>query len=271
MRKHFTAAMILILVALLAAVGCSALSEAREAQEPEEKVMPKAPSEQVQVILHFADWQAQHVIPERREVDVTEDSDLPKALVEQLLGGPEDPHLSRTFPEDVQMISVELEGSVAYVNLSSEVESIAGSAGQAMAMRSLLFTLTELDEVDRVQPLVEGKQSLVFEGHGVIEEPLERGEIQTFPIFIDEERAEWLQQRADEGIEVFRTDPLEAARFDGRMVGLTAEDDLNLVEESDGYAEVQLTRDGTAYVLEMVQPVREGEGGIWLISNVEKK
>ncbi len=274
MRNLFSSKMIIttvVLLGLFLAAGCSALTEARQAEDPQEKVVPEAPSEQVQVILHFADWQAQHVIPERRQVEVTDDSELPKAVVEHLLQGPKDPHLLRTFPDDVQLLSVEVEGSLAYINFSSEVEAIAGRAGQTMAMQSLVSSLVELEAIDRVQPLVEGKKSLTFEGHGTIDEPLQPSDIATFPIFVDEDRAEWLQQRADEGIETFRTDPLQAARFDGRMVGLTAEDELELIDEAQGRAEVLVRRNGREYVMEMIQPAREGEGGIWLISSIEEK
>ena len=269
-NKSILIVLAVVLVAGLA-WGCSALTEAREPQDPQEHVNPDPPSEDVEVTLYFADWQAQHVTPELRSVTVTDEEELPEALVKQLLVGPKDPHLNRTLPENVQLLSVEVEGEIAYVNFSEEIEEITGSAGQTMALQSLLFSLADLPEIERVQLLVEGKKSLTFAGHAVIEEPLQREAIITYPVILDEERAEWLQERADEGIETFRTQPLEAAQFEGRMAGFTEDDTFELLEESGGYAEVLVTRNGDEYLIELEQPVLQDEDGIWMITGVSEK
>lgn len=264
--------LILALLALGAAGGCGALLEAQETGDSPD-VIPEAPSDDVALVLYFADWQAQHVIPERRWVAVTSEEDLPKEVLRQLLLGPEDPHLNRTLPEALKVLSVEVEGDIVYVNFSEGVEGIAGTAGQTMALQSLLFSLSELAGTERVQLLVEGRKSLTFAGHGVIDEPLQREGILTHPIFIDEERAEWLQERADAGIETFRSDPLAVAAFDGRMAGFVPGDvfELEEVDPAAGTALVTAGRDGEVYLINLVQPVRTGDGGIWMIDSVSRR
>lgn len=264
--------LVLVLLALLGvgvAGGCGSLLEAGEPGDSPD-ITPDLPSDEVEIILYFSDWQAQHVIPERRSVTVTDEGDLPGEIVRQLLKGPADPHLNPTLPENVEVLSVEVEGDIVYVNFTKEVEGIAGSAGQTMAVQSLVFALSELEGIERVQLLVEGRKSLEFAGHGVIEEPLTREWILTYPVFLDEERAEWLQERADAGIETFRMDPFEVAAFDGRMAGFTS-DDAFVLEDLDadaGTALVTVERDGEHYTIELVQPVRTGDGGIWMIESI---
>ena len=267
--------LVLVLLALLGvgvAGGCASLLEAREPGDTPD-ITPELPSDEVEIILYFSDWQAQHVIPERRSVTVTDAGALPEEVVRQLLRGPTDPHLNPTLPGNVQVLSVEVEGDIVYVNFTREVEGIAGTAGQTMAVQSLVFALSELEGIERIQLLVEGRKSLEFAGHGVIEEPLVRERILTYPVFLDEERAEWLQERADGGFETFRMDPLEVAAFDGRMAGFTSDDAFVLedLDESAGTALVTVERDGEEYVIELVQPVRTGDGGIWMIESVEPR
>jgi len=265
--------------------GCGPLLQAKEpSNTPDEpEVTPDPPSAATQVVLYFADFQAQNVIPEGRRVEVVGDETLAETVVRELIGGPEDPHLYRTLPEDTEILSVELVDGVAFVNFSREVQQIAGSAGETMAIRSLVYSLTELHEVNRVQILIDGKSSESLGGHFVLEEPIERGPIillttpdgdhvpGAIPHFFDEERAIWLQRRVlEKGLDNWRTDPVEVARFDGRMAGFTAEDEFELLEMNMGeaWATVLATHGSEEYVIRLVQPCSKGEKGIWMIESV---
>ena len=252
--------------------GCAGLLEAREADEAPD-VRPDPPSDDAEVILYFSDWQAQYAMPELRRAQRVGDESLAMVVVRELIAGPEDPHLVRTLPEDVEIISLEIVDDIAYVNFSEEVQNVYGSASEVMTIRSLVYSLTELADIDRVQILIEGAEADTLGGHMALDEPLGRGRIVTHPVFVDADRAEWLQERADAGEDTFRRDPLEVARFDGRMAGFAPGDDFTLVDvdEEDGEAVVMVSRDGEEYRVELVQPATTGENGIWMISAIEMR
>lgn len=264
-------AVALVVVLMLLTAGCTALLEAQEADEVPD-VTPDPPSDDNEVILYFSDYQAQHAVPELRRVRRVGDEPLARTVVRELIAGPEDPHLLRALPADTSIISVEIVDDIVYVNLSEHMQQIYGSAGEMMAVGSLVYSLTELADVQRVQILIEGKKTETLGGHVYVQEPLDRGRVLTHPIFLDEDRAEWLQEQADLGKQAFRTDPVQAARFDGRMVGLTGSEHYHLMEvdEDAGTAQVLVERDDEQYLLELRQPADRGEGGIWMISSVTK-
>lgn len=266
-KNHGALALIAILI--LATAGCAALLEAQETSEAPD-VTPDPPSDDAEVILYFADHQAQHVVPELRRVRRVGDEPLARTVVRELITGPEDPHLFHALPADTAIISAEIVEDIVYVNLSEHMKQIYGSAGEMMAVGSLVYSLTELADVQRVQILIEGRKTETLSGHVYVQEPLDRGEVLTHPIFLDEDRAAWLQEQADLGEQVFRTDPLEVARFDGRMVGLTGSEHYHLMEvdEQAGTAHVLVERDNEQYLLELGQPADGGEGGIWMIRSV---
>ena len=85
-------------------------------------------------------------------------------VVRELMAGPVDPYLHRTIPAGVQLLSVEVNEGIAYVNFSRELqENLAGgSASEMMMIESLLYSLTELEEVNKVQILIAGARREVL-------------------------------------------------------------------------------------------------------------
>lgn len=269
---------------LVLAAGCAARREGQgvepsPAQPQREQERPPTPAERT-VTLFFGDRQAMHVVPEERRV-AAGGVPLVRTLVEELVRGPDDPFLVPTIPGGTRLLSLEVRDGTATVNLSREVRENhpGGSAGEAMTLESLVFTLTELPEVRRVRVLVEGEAVDTLVGHADLTRPLERGPVRVSPVHLDRERQAWLQGLADAGREVWRRDPLEVARREGRMFGLRLSDGFRLraVEEAPpraglrpgaGRATVEVAHEGEKYEIALVQPVRPGDRGIWAIESV---
>jgi hypothetical protein len=260
---------ILLVAMLLASGGCG-----RNGGTP--PINP-ADKQQVTITLYFADQQAQHVIPEDRVVKQGTESTA-ELVVRELMAGPVDPYLHRTIPAGVQLLSVEVNEGIAYVNFSRELqENLAGgSASEMMMIESLLYSLTELEEVNKVQILIAGARQEVLAGHVSIMEPFARHGIKTYPIFLDAQRARYLQERVEDGQETWRLDPVEVAKRDGRMLGFTGADDFELVtltpkSGSSGTAEamVRATHGGQSYLLQLIQPV--SADGIWMLNGIQEE
>ncbi len=232
------------------------------------------------VTLFFGDRQAMFVMPEARRVDPGAEP-LGKVLVRELIKGPDDPFLTANMPRGTQLRSFTVKDGVARVDFSKEFRDNhpGGTAGEAMTLSSLVFTLTELPEIEKVQILIEGKTGDTL-GHVVLDEPLGRGPVRTHEVFPDRERLAWLQGLVDAGREQWRRDPVEVAKRDGRMAAFRATDAFRLVEVRDETepgapagakrAFVEATHEGKKYVLTLIQPVRGADRGIWTISAIKQ-
>jgi len=233
----------------------------------------------VTVTLYFADEQAQYLVPEERLVAKGEET-MEVLAVRELLKGPQDPDLSATFPLGVRLRTVEVVDGVAHVDFSHELltNHPGGSTGEIMTINSLVYTLTDLPGINKVLILVEGLRVETLSGHILITEPLVRGPIKTHPVFFSLKRAKRLQSLVDKGQERWRLDPLEVARRDGRMAGFLLSDKFQLLsnpspgnDAGSGKVEVLAYHEGKEYIIQLIQPVRNGPSGIWLIGGIRER
>ncbi len=179
---------VLGIAGMLFASGC--LTEALGADGPEGTGNPGAPSagtpitnpepkHTIELTLYFCDDQAMKVLPEKRTVEVTEDKaqmPLEKLAVLELLKGPQDEHLRKTLPPEAELLSVKVEDRVAILDFSKEFQTKhwGGSAGETMTIDSLVYTLTEIEGIDKVQVLIEGKVIESLAGHYTWSEPFSK-------------------------------------------------------------------------------------------------
>lgn len=164
MKKILSFLLILIMVFALGACGCEEGEEATS-----ENVVKNI--EKTEVLLYFADKDANLAI-ERRAVVL---ENFEKSVVEEIIKGPENKELSKTINGDVKVISSIVKDGVCTVELSKEFEkyNTSGSAGESVAIYSIVNTLCQFEHIDRVQIKMEGKAIGEYMGHVYIDEPLE--------------------------------------------------------------------------------------------------
>ena len=98
-----------------------------------------------------------------------------RELLEELLKGPQDQSLSRIIPEGTRLLDVRVENGIAYADFSAEItKGNFGAATEGVLLSSIVWTLTQLEEVEAVQILVEGQVLESLAGHVSISEPLRR-------------------------------------------------------------------------------------------------
>lgn len=244
---------------------------------PQETIDPVPKTGYAELVLYFGDDQAMEIWPEFRQVEVPSDpaQRLSEAelVVQELLKGPNDPLLRKTLPPEAKLLSVEVTDGVVLVNFSAEMQTKhwGGSAGEVMTLDSLVTSLTELPGISKVQILIGGKTVETLAGHFDISRPLERSAKTYNSVFTSSERAAELQKRVDEGKETWRKDPLEVARKESGARGLPT----NLIYEanevisvSKGESIVDATGDTESYRITLVQPEKQGDEGIWVISEI---
>ena len=128
------------------------------------------------VKLYFSNKDATSLVCERRNIALV-DNNLEKSIVTELIKGPVDPKLNTTVPTGTNVLSIETKEGICFVNLSDEFVSkhSGGSSAEVMTIYSVVNSLTELENVYKVQFLVGGKKLDVYK-HMMLSEPFERDE-----------------------------------------------------------------------------------------------
>ncbi len=85
-------------------------------------------------------------------------------VMQELLGGPqpdrgEPADVFTQIPEGTRLRGVRLEGSTAYLDFSRELEQTAGTMRLDGILRQIVFTATEVPQVERVVLMVEGERT----------------------------------------------------------------------------------------------------------------
>ncbi len=126
------------------------------------------------VTLYFSDDAAMYLIPEARTAPLVDNS-IEKTIITELMKGPTNKSHKATIPDGTKLLSVETKDGICFVNFSQEFVSkhSGGSAGEYMTVYSIVNSLTELDNVDKVQFLIDGNKLEVFK-HMMFNEPFER-------------------------------------------------------------------------------------------------
>ena len=103
---------------------------------------------------------ADALCPERlflEDAEVPDTLALAERLMTELLEGPEDPDLTGAIPADTELLSLELNGSTATVDLSGRYRVLSGVA-LSLADYAITLTLTQLPEISAVNITVRGQQ-----------------------------------------------------------------------------------------------------------------
>lgn len=170
-----------ILISLAACLLAAALIFAGCAQKTVEQTAADDPGNK-KVILYFGDAEAMYLVPEIREIQIEESSNntvqVAEAIVKELIAGPADKNLTPSMPAEARLLSLKIEDQTAYVDFSEELRSKhpGGSSGESITVNSLVDSLTELKEIQKVQILINGHKVDTLVGHADLTQPLTRDE-----------------------------------------------------------------------------------------------
>lgn len=186
----------LAIAALLALVmtGCAAGDQrATPTPSPTPTATPTGETMDATIFYMLESQGRFYVAPEAHEIDAATSA---RARLEEMLRGDQiDPDLFSPWPADAQIIDITLQSGTAIVNWSADaLQADAGAQIERVAIQQAVWTLTEIDGIDRVEFIVEGKTNgtasngLVIEdwwGHvGLSEQPFTRDDDVLVPITI---------------------------------------------------------------------------------------
>jgi germination protein M len=174
-----------ILIFLVIAAGIGGYFYYKDRQEgdlaPGFRTDTVAPVQHVQQIdLYFADSSGSRLALERREVAGATMPELVDAVVEELIGGPDDDSRSPVLPPSARVRSTFFRDGVAYVDFTDGVREghPGGAWTEVLTVYAIVNTLTEnFAEIEFVQIMIEGREADTLAGHVDISVPL-RGRVQ---------------------------------------------------------------------------------------------
>ena len=110
------------------------------------------------VQLFFADAQGRFLIEEQRSAPVEEKQELPEFILRSLIEGPQTESLNATIPKGTVLLNVSVVDRVCLVNFSAEFlqNRPRNELAERMTVFSVVNSLTQLEDVDSVEILVEG-------------------------------------------------------------------------------------------------------------------
>ena len=123
------------------------------------------------ITLYFLDIENYKLVPEPRKIDSKElIKDPYKVLINLLIEGPKNEKLIKLIPEGTKLISAEIIDNILFLNFSKEFinEQNLGKEQEELILKSIVNTVTELTEINKVAFLIEGEQDKGFPDNGVI-------------------------------------------------------------------------------------------------------
>jgi N-acetylmuramoyl-L-alanine amidase len=79
-------------------------------------------------------------------------------IIDSLLAGPQIKEHLRLIPQSTKLLNLEIKDNIAYVNFNKDLISInSGGDGELLKINSIIYSLTQLPEINQVQVLIEGK------------------------------------------------------------------------------------------------------------------
>jgi germination protein M len=140
-------------------------------------------NEKVPVILYFADQEQTKLVKEIRYIDIKEAKKgaaaFASVMVKELIKGPEAKGLKPVIPEGCSLRSpVKIEDRVATVDFTKEfIDNHPGGKELAeLTIYSVVNSLTELKDIERVKITINGKQTKNFKGQITLDSDFPRNE-----------------------------------------------------------------------------------------------
>lgn len=132
---------------------------------PQEEISDEQSRETI-VSLYFTDKETNMLKPEARLVNVKELIQSPyNVLIELLIQGPKNDKLKSVIPENTKLLNSSLDGECLTLDFSSELLNYnkENDKEKENLINSIVNTVTELNEVNKVKFLVNGQACNDFE------------------------------------------------------------------------------------------------------------
>lgn len=131
---------------------------------PEEEITDEQLRKTV-ITLYFLDSDTYEITPEARQIDAKELLDNPYVtLINLLIEGPKNEKLLKLIPENTKLNSAQIKNNILYIDFSEEFisQQTLGKEQEELILKSIVNTVTELTEINKVAFLIDGEEGKGF-------------------------------------------------------------------------------------------------------------
>ncbi len=147
-----------------------------QTEQAKEKETPAAPvPKERKVNVYYPKSDGTGLIAVSRTVNIEKD-DVYTAALKSLMTGTKEKNQTNVIPKKAKLRSVTVKDGVATVDFSKALQQnfSGGSTGEEMLIGSIVNTLTDFPEVQKVRILIDGAPVETLSGHMDLSEPLPR-------------------------------------------------------------------------------------------------
>ncbi|SCG83703.1 hypothetical protein DW1_2138 [Proteiniborus sp. DW1] len=167
-NKHKIIASLILFTIL---VGCQNYTVVHENDVNYPTINPMPEGYQVSICLFFPQKEADILVEEVREVNL-ENKKLEVVVIEELLKGSRN-GLRNVIPSGTKLLSIHLQGSVAYVNFNKAfIDEKIDESEEVLLIYSIVNSLTAIEDIEKVQILIEGEKREKYNKHK-LNEPID--------------------------------------------------------------------------------------------------
>lgn len=163
----FSILLIAVVVGGIFAIKCVKAKKETKIQEeytPQEEISEEQ-SKQTIVSLYFIDKESKELVPEARLINIKDMVNSPyDTLVNLLIAGPKNEKHYLVIPENTKLLKTFMEADTITLDFSSEFLNYNKEDEKAKEnlIKSIVNTLTQLTEVNKVKILIDGNPSEEF-------------------------------------------------------------------------------------------------------------
>jgi Spore germination protein len=132
------------------------------------------PSTSYKVKLYFTNKDGAYLIEKMTEIKYTGAESLEELVINRLINGPTESNLYRTIPEGTKLLSVSKTDGICTVDFNKKFLDRVPNVKEEIVIYSIVNTLVELPEINKVQFTVEGEVQKAYWDHISLDGTFER-------------------------------------------------------------------------------------------------
>jgi len=125
------------------------------------------------LVLYFANSKGDKLVKENFSVAFSRNISVERAIVEQLIKGPDISTNGMTLPLNLKLLNISVKDGICYVNLNSEFLTEIVNVSSSIPIYSIVNSLCELSNIDKVQFLINGDSKKVYRESISLDAPFE--------------------------------------------------------------------------------------------------
>lgn len=180
-KKYVSLTTVIVLLLLVSAVlaGCNALGGKDTETTPGGQQGQQVSEEKINLAVYYVKTTEDDAYLIREVHQLPDTNEPARAALEELINtNPVVPGAARVLPLATEIKGINVKDGLATVDFSKEVlDANVGASGEALGIQSIVNTLTEFPEIEKVSFTVEGKtdEAMDWWGHvGLYQQPFSR-------------------------------------------------------------------------------------------------